>query len=353
MTSKRNSNFELLRIICIVGIVIMHSYGSVFFEAKGINLVWGVFINSIFNACVSCFILLSGYFGISFDLRKLSTLHLKVLFFSILSVLLLLLFGESVSIIKVIKAFFPVISRTYWFISCYFVLYVFSGYINKIPEMLSKKLFEKLIVLMVIVFSIIPSIFQYEFMRDGGKGLINMILMYLIGAYLRKYNFNDFRKIKLLLFICVLIIINFGINYLITYLKGGVGVNAPFARDNSITIILLSVLIFMYFKEIKIQSKSINYIAKSVLSIYIIEGAIRIILSKYFNISNFISNWYFIFILLIFSAATIIISFILSTLYESIFNKPAQRIAMIQIKLIEKLYSLLINFSQKAISNLK
>jgi surface polysaccharide O-acyltransferase-like enzyme len=353
MTFKRNSNFELLRIICIVGIVIMHSYGSVFFEAKGINLAWGVLINSVFNACVSCFILLSGYFGINFDIRKLSTLHLRVIFFSILSVLILSLFGESVSFIKILKAFFPIISRTYWFISCYFVLYIFSGYINKIPETISKKSFEKLIVLMIIVFSIIPSIFQYELMRDGGKGLINMILMYLIGAYFRKYNYIDLEKIKLLLLIFVLIITNFGINYLITYIKGGIGVNAPFARDNSITIILLSILVFMYFSQIKVQSKVINYIAKSVLSIYIVEGAIRIVLSKYIDISSFILNWYFIFILLIFSAATIFISFILSIFYESLFNKPVQKMATIQIKILESLYSLFINISQKAISFIK
>jgi hypothetical protein len=190
-------------------------------------------------------------------------------------------------------------------------------------------------------------------MRDGGKGLINMILMYLIGAYFRKYNYIDLEKIKLLLLIFVLIITNFGINYLITYIKGGIGVNAPFARDNSITIILLSILVFMYFSQIKVQSKVINYIAKSVLSIYIVEGAIRIVLSKYIDISSFILNWYFIFILLIFSAATIFISFILSIFYESLFNKPVQKMATIQIKILESLYSLFINISQKAISFIK
>lgn len=60
----RNSSFELLRLICILGIVIMHTCGPIMEQATGVNVVWIQIENGLFQAGVSIFILISGYFGI-------------------------------------------------------------------------------------------------------------------------------------------------------------------------------------------------------------------------------------------------------------------------------------------------
>lgn len=67
----RQSQFELLRLVCIFGIVTMHTWGVFYSTASGMNQVFGILINSLFNTCVSIFVLISGYFGIEGTAKKI------------------------------------------------------------------------------------------------------------------------------------------------------------------------------------------------------------------------------------------------------------------------------------------
>jgi hypothetical protein len=40
-----SSNFELLRILAIIGILTMHSFSPIYKTVTGLNLIFGVFIN--------------------------------------------------------------------------------------------------------------------------------------------------------------------------------------------------------------------------------------------------------------------------------------------------------------------
>ena len=85
MKHERSSNFELLRLLCIFGILVMHTFAGIDTAASPGNMLANVFANSLFNTGVTCFILLSGYFGIRFDLKKLIGLDLLVIFFTAVS----------------------------------------------------------------------------------------------------------------------------------------------------------------------------------------------------------------------------------------------------------------------------
>lgn len=73
-------------------------------------------------------------------------------------------------------------------ITVYMLMMIFADYINILPEKLDKKRFQRLILTMLLVFSILPSILQIHVMNDSGKGVLNMLLIYLIGRYIRKYD---------------------------------------------------------------------------------------------------------------------------------------------------------------------
>ena len=90
-TGKRNSNFELLRIIAMVMIVSLHTLG----HGGGLNNTTVNSINFIFNhileslsiVAVNIFILISGYFGIksySSVKSKISLLYKQMIFYSII-----------------------------------------------------------------------------------------------------------------------------------------------------------------------------------------------------------------------------------------------------------------------------
>ena len=95
MKHERSSNFELLRLLCIFGILVMHTFAGIDTAASPGNMLANVFANSLFNTGVTCFILLSGYFGIRFDLKKLIGLDLMVIFFTVAGTVALGGFGSK------------------------------------------------------------------------------------------------------------------------------------------------------------------------------------------------------------------------------------------------------------------
>ena len=76
MSKDRSSNFELLRLLCIFGILMMHTFGGIDTSVSFFNTEIHVLVNSVFNMGVTCFILLSGYFGIHFVLPCLMSASL-------------------------------------------------------------------------------------------------------------------------------------------------------------------------------------------------------------------------------------------------------------------------------------
>ena len=55
----RKSNFELLRLFCIFGIVVMHAMGNIDTSLSVWNTESHIFVNALFNTGVTCFILIS------------------------------------------------------------------------------------------------------------------------------------------------------------------------------------------------------------------------------------------------------------------------------------------------------
>lgn len=305
MSKLRESGFELLRLICIFGIITMHTFGSFYNSATGINLVYGVLINSVFNMGVSLFMLISGYFCVTPSWNKIVRLELTTIFYSVVNLLVLSYFQGGLSKKALVRACFPVSDSTYWYITCYMLILLFSPFINRIPEKLKKRDFEKLLGLMLLVFSILPSIVQLHILGDNGKGVLNMLLMYFIGRYIRLYGKASYSKRKMFGMgsLCVLagFVLNYGLSMIV---NKGQGLYAPFARDCSVTIVVGSVFFFLFFREVKLQSKAINFLAKYVIGIYLFEGTARTILRECIDITVYGNTCYLFAVLLVYALVT-------------------------------------------------
>lgn len=322
--SVRQSNFELLRLLCIFGIISMHAFGTVNGTVSGANLVFGVLINSIFNTCVSLFILISGYFGINGTVKKYLGLELEVWFYSVLGYIVVSVVQGHWDIGNLRRAVFPVFSERYWYITSYMLLLFFSKYINQIPEKLKKKDFENVLFLMLFVFSIVPTVVQYHVMGDGGKGFANMLLMYLIGRYIRLYwNEKPHSLKKTIALGAGVILLGFILNLVLTLVRGGKGVYAPFARDCSCIIIVASAAIFIVFKQIRMRSNTINQIAKHVVSVYLFEGGMRTFLNQFFDITLYADQWYLFAVLSVYVLVVMTGCMILDVI-RSILMKPIE-----------------------------
>lgn len=285
MKPERNSIFELLRIICIFGIVSMHSsiFVSAMYSNNGIGKVICLDLVNLFNVCVSLFVLISGYFSIRYSHKKLFSFWWQVFCCSLISIPLHYLHTHSLNFVYLTSSLFPILSNKYWFASSYLILMVFSPILNIATETMSKKSFTITLAIILLVFCILPTLFCYS-LPGTGKGPFHLFMMYLLGRYIAQYPPKFTRKaLVCLLFFSWLLLLsgNLCTHYLYTSLTNDSRLCFVLCRDSSILIVLASVTIFLLIKQYQFKSTCVNRIAKHVFCIYLVEGGIRSVINSY------------------------------------------------------------------------
>lgn len=344
MTKERNSSFELLRLLCIFGIIIMHTFAGIDTSASPLNMAMHVLVNSLFNTGVTCFILISGYFGIKFDLKKLIRLDMMIIFFTVAGTILVGDFGIK----ALIKSCIPVISRQYWFITCYFALCILAPYLNQIPERLSREQFRNLLLVLLLIFSVIPTFTTYDIMQDAGKGLVDFVMIYLIGRYLaRYYDKKTWSNGKLLLGIALSTGIVFLLDGALT-VKSGV-IYSTFARDCSIFIIFSAVLIVLLFSGMHFTNRAINRIAGNVLAVYVLDATIRTILNRYIDLNAYATEWYLIFMVIGYVDVVVLAALLINEVRRLTIGRIEPWVSELLSKLWYKIQGMLVALTQRVL----
>lgn len=292
----RKSNLEALRIVAIILVLYIHAFGLISgMGYTGLGREITVLANSICNIGVSCFVLISGYFGIKFGWHKIIRMELMVIFYSLCMTLAGVIFLPDLlkdSVFEtLVKSCLPIASRKYWFYSCYVCLVFMSPFLNKTIDKIEKKLFQKFLLALIILFSVFPTFLYFEITMDHGKGLVNMVTLYLLGRWIYLYgNFRINKKRGALLFL-VLVLVNYASHHFPIRLGGIVH---TFTMDNSITNIMMAVLLLYLFKDINMISKKINFAAGNVFAIFILNTFVMQLVHNHilkFTIDMIHSNW--------------------------------------------------------------
>lgn len=200
--NKRNYGIDLLRVVSMMMVCILHvlNHGGVLEACVATGNTAKIAITSLFKAmamcAVNCYAMISGYVGCE-SRHKLSNiiyLTLQVTFYSVIITGIFFVcnrgVGEiSIGIVDLAKAFFPGIYGQYWYFSSYFVLFFFIPVLNVIAEKSEKSLLAKTLFAFVVVVSIFPTLFHADPAKaELGFSTIWLMVMYLFGAYLKKYN---------------------------------------------------------------------------------------------------------------------------------------------------------------------
>lgn len=292
---NRQSNYELLRIVAIVLITSMHAAAQIgFFGApisgsvSSFNAWLGVVVNAVGNTGVTCFVLISGYFGVKYSSSKFLHLVLTVTLYSLLLYFLFLLSDTNLKG-SFVQALFSVPLYHNWFIICYLFLMLVAPYLNSFAESFSQRDFTRLLVILFVTLSFVPTLFlhgQSSIVSDGGKCISYFLFVYLFGRYLRihKVVINlTTSTLWLCLIACIsLIIIGNGIGTM--HRDQYVGI---LCKDNSPLIFVASVCIFLLFGFLKFKSRFVNYVAKSILAVYILNDVFRIVDAKLIHLHDY------------------------------------------------------------------
>lgn len=299
----RKSNFELLRIVSMLFIVIYHVivHGKVLENSNNemISLIMEIIIFAII-VHVNLFVLLTGYFQVQkkFNFKKVWSITNASLFYKIIIMTILAIIGViSLNGVTIIQEISPINVHDYWFIKYYLYLYCISPFLNKLANALTKKEYFRMIVVLFILFAIIPYLTGAKAFDNNGFTLYNFVFLYLIGGYLKLYNVKDsyifkratkqlYRFVLLLIFFCC-IIINFSMYKMTGQLKliGSIpneifGSIEPMSMLYSNPIVIIqTVSFFLFFETLDFQNKMINYISKLTFGIYLIHD--NIFLTKF------------------------------------------------------------------------
>lgn len=198
INAERNSKIELLR--CIAMLLVVMSHSSVHGNFPITNST--VTVNScvldwmtLGNLGTDIFVILSGWNLCTKRIKPQAVLYFVVQIWtvSVLGLIIRGLTGYSLSGNDLLRSIFPIMFDSWWFATAYLVLLLLSFGINVFVDNVTQKQLNGCLITMMVLWSIIPT-FSTQDMYGGH--LMQMIMLYLMGAYLRKYPNNFFSKKK-------------------------------------------------------------------------------------------------------------------------------------------------------------
>lgn len=190
---RRNYGIDLLRMLAMWMVIILHilNKGGVLSAAAPLSAGYEAakLLEAGAYCAVNCYGLISGYVGVQHRFRYSGAiaLWLRVTFYtvSITAVFAAFLPG-SVDGDRVLRAFFPVLFRQYWYVTAYFGMCLFIPFFNLLLDRLSERQRRVLALFIVLVFSVLPTLRQRDvFLTDNGYSVLWLSCLYLLGGCLR------------------------------------------------------------------------------------------------------------------------------------------------------------------------
>lgn len=295
----RQSNFELLRVICISLIILMHCYGRVpVNDMNTVNYSLGFAINAVGNVGVSIFVLISGYFGVKFKGDRFFQLIYLTIAYTTLTTFLNKGFVSSELFKTAIGVFRQ--SSSIWFIVCYLLLLLFSPFINPALEILTRRQYHRLLFIGFIVLNIMTTFLtpvDNYVTTATGKSFLYFIFLYIIGRYLRLHaDVHPTHRTSLFLgFVASSLVILVG-NVVLSFLFHKT--TNRLSIDCSPFILSSALCLFHWTKTWQLRSTFINGLASSVLAIYLLDGLGYFFDRHLFHLSTFRESTIFPVILL-------------------------------------------------------
>lgn len=345
---QRQSSYELLRIISMFMIIghhyvvhgIMHRYMIDEF------VLWrtGNFVNKAFTSIlyvggrigVGLFFAITGFFMVNKKRGSLKKIILEWLYYLILLFLLLAIFG----IYQILKNGIPLkmvfsnilnsyvllpISNYWWFVTVYVLLIFFLPVINLNINKLNQKGYMLLLVIILAFLAIFDYNSSYQSFTIG-------LFYYLLGGYIRKFKKPLSQKLKLVnvILICMLWIFSSLIiyKYYMYYNNGVVNQIENFLYFGILSPVIVY-LIFRFFQSINIGSnKFINTISRTTFGIYLLHDSVFVRQMIWHGILQIDQNQYGSKYCIIYAIGTILLVFILCSLFDSL------RIKFIESKML-------------------
>ena len=278
---KRNSSFEVSKIIAILLIILCHSIPTARIDTNSsANNIWmfGILIFKQFGSIGNSLFLVSSAWFLVDDNKPINYIKIKKIIadnqiISVLFLLGLLSLGFEINgYSQLIKQFIPFLTTSLWYISCYIVYYLIHGIINSAIR--STSIGNMSAIMITVCF------FAFQFLLGGVlyfSDLIAFIVIHALTYYVKNeyFGLSDDKKIK-----CSNILIWSGLVgwLLFMFIANTIGNHVAIIGSKFYTwnrfynpfILMLSYGVVLFSSRKRFYSKSINDLAALSLYVYMI-----------------------------------------------------------------------------------
>ena len=249
---------------------------------------------------VNIFVLISGYFQINAQFKGRNVIKIAfggVWIYSVMFSWVEIVFeGYPLTLRWLIKAFFPLLTKKYWFANAYLVLYIISPFLDKLLLSLSAKQRTIFVAILIALFSIRTTIFPLSWGQDlsGGMGILWFVTLYCVAAWLRLYFKERQKPLKYWLVYLAATALLAG-SKIILMVLGAEEYSGKLYGYSSCVVLIQAVALFMAFLNSRLivgkWAQAINAIAKHSFSVYIIHFTMwNVLFTTVLHVDYFVHN---------------------------------------------------------------
>lgn len=279
---ERSSNFELLRIIAMWGVVIAHLVGyspevSLMFEGASKQTLYLSILSCAGKIGLHAFVMISGYFLVksSFKWMRIFKVWKTTWIWSVLLLILAIIFGlRQISGGDVLSALLPVLGGAeYWFVPTYIIIILVSPVINKLLLEKRREFLLKLLIGIVVLFyglNFLGDICGFRIDLILEHRLLSYMLSFAVGGYLRLYPPKLKMQTRVMLLIGSILLLAIWRAVRI-YCMGKTGAELWVAHDQDVMIFVVAMALFIVFMGWNLKyNKLINYMGGATFAVYLI-----------------------------------------------------------------------------------
>lgn len=311
-------------------VLLGHYYVLSYFDSVdtiSFNLLGMQFLEAWSKVAVDIFVIITGYFLVNqiFRWNKVLKLLSCTYFWGIIILLLGFLLGLSIKTDYMYKSIFP-LTPLNWFARLYLLLYISIPLFNKIINSVSKAQLGQIIIVLTTMFYTVPTLIS-TFISGGGylTSYFTFGIMYMIGAYIRKYGDEKLDKLSIYAGIVSIILILASILWNDIYMYDGRYIMYLTHKGNSVVGLLSAIGIFTVFKNMKISySPIINTVASTTFAVYLIHNNPIIsdwLWNTVIQANNYFGSPFFLLHMLSITSLIFVLCSVLEWMRLKVFNK--------------------------------
>lgn len=271
----RNYGADILRIVSMFMVVVLHLIGLHGSSVTGAAKTADLAVLSVVYCCVDCYALISGFVGYrknKYTRNTVSfvTMWCQTVFYGIIIVSAVAVSGLcTVTADSYITALLPLTHSEYWYLTAYFGVFLCAPFINMVIDRIPAASALSVCAGVMIFFSVIP-FFTYIYDLQGGYSFVWLILLYIMGAALKKDDL--YKRFSNKLLTIMLFVLFAAVNYASAVTKGGSMQNAFQYTDPAVLAeAVMLLLLFANLSPGKAASGIAKFAAPAVFGVFLIH----------------------------------------------------------------------------------